>query len=292
MAKKQQSSRGGTAFLLTFLVALLLFGGLTAWVLSDLWKPTNTPSPTTPTAATTTAVAKQHDLRMLLITEDDGEAQGFVAVSIEPQMGRVRVVPIPRETTVTVGTEQWRLFEWYKNADLGAVTTGVGDLIGWELPHYAVISYHALSQLVTHLNEGVVYTLTENISYQTAAGTTVNMAAGARTLSATQVTDVLRYSAWHGGRRARANAQGDIVAALFNQYFTAARLDGNDSDFKKFISLTRSNIMTSDYVTAADSLLSVARRNSFDISAVIPPKGEFIGVGEAMRFEIAEKPLG
>lgn len=292
MAKKRQSSRSGLAFLLTFLVALALFGGLTAWVLVDLWAPADTPSSVTPTTTTAPSVTEQTDRRMLLITEDGGEAQGFVAIAVEPQMGRVRIVPVPRETTVTVGTEQTRLFERYKNTDLGTVTAEVANLLQWDITHYAVISYHALTQFVTYLNEGVIYTLTENISYQNAVGTTVNMAAGARTLSATQVPDVLRYTAWHGGRRARANAQGDIVAALFDQYFTATRLEGNDSDFKKFISLTRSNILTSDYVTAQDTLLAVARRNSFDISTMTPPKGEFIGIGEAMRFEIAEKPFG
>lgn len=291
MAKKQRSSHSGLTFLLTFLVALVLFGGLTAWVLVDLWSPTDTPSSTSPTT-TKPPVTAQKDLRMLLITEDGGEAQGFVAISIEPQMGRVRVVPIPRETVVTVGTEQTRIFERYQNTDLATVAAEVGGVLHWDISHYAVISYHALTQFITHLNEGVIYTLTESISYQNAVGTTVKMAAGARTLSATQVPDVLRYTEWHGGRRARANAQGDIVAALFNQYFTATRLDGNDADFKKFISLARSNIMTSDYVNAADTLLAVARRNSFDISTVMPPKGEFIGVGDAMRFEIAEKPLG
>ena len=291
MAKKRQSGRSGLAFLLTFLAALVLFGGFAAWVLVDLWTPADKPSSTTPTT-TAPPVTAQKDLRMLLITEDDGEAQGFVGISVEPQMGRVRVVPVPRETVITVGTEQTRLFERYRETDLATVTADVGALLHWDVSHYAVISYHALTQFVTYLNEGVIYTLTENIAYSNAAGTTVKMAAGARTLSATQVPEILRYGEWHGGRRARANAQGDIVAALFDQYFTATRLDGNDADFKKFISLTRSNIMTSDYVNATDTLLAVARRNSFDISTVTPPKGEFIGVGTAMRFEIAEKPLG
>jgi len=292
MAKKRQKRRSGSAFLLTFLIALVLFGGLSAWVMIDLLAPADTPTPTAPTTTTAPPVTEHKDLRMLLITEDAGEAQGFVVISIETQMGRVRVVPLPRETTVTTGTEQVRLFEWYRTADLDAVTAGVGDLLDWDLSCYAVMSYHALTQFVTYLNEGVIYTLDENISYTNSVGTTVKMAAGARTLSASQVSDLLRYNAWHGGRRARANVQGDITAALFDQYFTAPRFDEQDSDFKKFISLTRSNILTSDYVTARESLLSVARRNSFDISKVTPPKGEFIGVGEAMRFEIAEKPLG
>ncbi len=290
MTQKRKGGRSGLAFLLTFVFALALFGGLTTWVIMDVWNPK---APLTPSAPTTTAppVTTQKEMRMLLITEDGGEAQGFVALSIEPQMGRVRVVPVPRETAVTVGTEQLRLFEWYRTADLTAVSAAVGNLLGWELSHHAVLSYHALTELVTYLNEGVIYTLTENISYQNAVGTTVSMAAGARTLSAVQVPDLLRYDGWHGGRRARANVQGDIVAALFDQYFTASRFNAKDSDFKTFISLTRSNILTSDYAVVRETLLQLARRNSFDISTVTPPKGEFVGVGEATRFEMASNPL-
>ena len=289
MAKKRREYRGGTLFLISFLSALVLFGSIMTVVLIDQWQPAAPATPTTPTTTRRPSAAREAR-RLLLITEENGEAQGFVALSIEPATERVRVVPIPRETVVTVGTEQLRLFEWYRTADLTALTAATGELIGWDLPHYAVLSYHNLAALVTHLNNGVVYTLTESITYTNSAGATVTMAPGARTLSAAQVTDLLRYDAWHGGRRARANAQGDIIAALFNQYFTSSHLE-EDTDFQKFVSLSRSNLLTSDFATAQEDLLLLARRNTFDISKVKEPKGEFIGVGDAMRFEMAENPL-
>lgn len=290
MAKKQHIHHGTTVFLVTFLATLLLFGGMMALVLKDLWQPQADPVPTAPTTTARPATSRE-DRRLLLITEDGGEAQGFVAISIEPAMGRVRVVPIPRETVVTVGTEDLRLFEWYHTADLSALTAATGERIGWDLPHYAVISYDNLSAMVTHLNNGVIYDLTEPITYTTETGVTVTMQPGARTLSSTQVIDLLRYDAWHGGRRARANVQGEIVAALFDQYFTASRFGDDDGDFQTFVSLSRSNILTSDFAVAKEDMLALSRRNSFDISTLKVPGGEFIGTGEAMRFEMAEAPL-
>ncbi len=293
MAKSTEGGRGALAFIITFVAAFLLFGGVMVWMMLDWWKPTATPQETTPTTTVTevTPVAKT-DRRVLLITEDGGEARGFTVLSFESAMARVRAIPVPRETAITVGTEEKRLFELYRNGDVAAVSSAIGTLLGWEIPHYAVITYGNLEQLVTYLNEGLIFTLTETVSYPAPGGGTVTMREGARTLSATQVTALLRYDSWHGGRRARANIHGEIAAALLDQYFVAARFDENDSGFRKFISLTRSNILASDYAEARADLVALARRNHFDISTVVPPAGEFIGVGEAMRFEAAEKPLG
>lgn len=292
MAKTRRAGRGALAFLITFLTALVLFGAVAAWMMLDWWNPTDTqPSPTPATPTTVTPVPKA-DRRLLLITEDAGEARGFVVVSMEQTMERVRVVPVPRETVITVGTEETRLFELYRSGDLPAIRDAVGAMLGWDIPHYAVMSYANLEQFVTYLNDGLIFTLTETVSYQAAGGGTVTMREGARTLSSSQVTDLLRYESWHGGRRARANVHGEIVAALFDQYFVRARFDENDSTFKTFISLTRSNILASDYAEARDDLVALARRNTFNISTVLPPAGEFIGVGEVMRFEAAQNPLG
>ncbi len=293
MAKATSGGRGALAFIITFVTALLLFGGVMVWMMLDWWKPTAAPQETIPTTTVTTiAPVVKADRRMLLVTEDGGEARGFTVLSFEAKMARVRAVPVPRETVVTVGTEQTRLFELYRNGNVAAVSNAIGGLLGWEIPHYAVITYGNLEQLVTYLNEGVIFTLTETVSYPAAGGGTITMREGTRTLSAAQVTDLLRYDSWHGGRRTRANIHGEIWAALLDQYFVTARFDENDSGFRKFISLTRSNMLASDYAEARDDLLTLARRNQFNISTVIPPAGEFIGVGDAMRFEAAEKPMG
>ena len=292
MPKTTKGGRNALAFILAFAVAFLLFGGVMVWMMLDWWKPTAAPQDTTPTTVTVTTPVIKADRRMLLITEDGGEVRGFTVLSFESAMARVRVVPVPRETVVTVGTEETRLFELYRNGDVAAVSGTISSLLGWDIPHYAVITYGNLEQLVTYLNQGLIFTLTETVSYPAPGGGTVTMREGARTLSATQVTALLRYDSWHGGRRARANIHGEIAAALLDQYFVAARFDENDSGFRKFISLTRSNILASDYAEARADLVALARRNHFDISTVLPLTGEFIGVGDAMRFEAAERPLG
>lgn len=293
MAKTTSEGRGALAFIITFIVAFLLFGGVMVWMMWDWWKPTSLPEEPTPTTAPTVITpAVKEDRRLLLIAEDGGEAQGFTVLSFEPTMVRVRTIPVPRETVVTVGTQEMRLFELYRHNGVQAVSDAVGTLLDMDIPHYAVMTYGNLEQLVTYLNEGVLFRLTETVSYPAPGGGTVTLREGARTLSATQVTDLMRYDAWHGGRRARATVHGDIWAAVINQYFVVGRFDDSDSGFKTFISLARSNILASDFAEARADLLAMARRNDFDIATVASVQGEFIGVGEAMRFEAAEKPLG
>lgn len=292
MAKTTSDGRGALAFIITFVAVFVLVGGVMVWLMLDRWNTTSSPQETTPTTSTTPPPAIKEDRRLLIITEDGGEAQGFTVLSFEPTIGRVRAVPVPRETVMTAGTQEVRLFEMYRRGDVAAVSDAIGQLLGWDIPHYAVMTYGNLERLVTYLNEGVIYTLTETVSYPAPGGGTITLREGVRTLSATQVTDLLRYDAWHGGRRTRANIHGDIWAAILNQYFVTGRFDENDSGFNTFISLTRSNILVSDYAQARADLLFLARRNDYHISTVVPPAGEFIGVGDAMRFEAAENPLG
>lgn len=288
MAKANRSMRNSVVFLVTFLVFLLLFGGVMAWGITEFWKQTKEPTPA-PEEAPTPVV--RPDYRLLLVTEEAGEAEGFVVLSAEPGKGRVQVVPLPRETVVTDGLTQTRLFERYRAVDMPTVAEDVEMLLGWEIDHWAVMTYENLERLVTYLGDGVIYTLTEPVSYTAAGGNTVHMKSGARTLSATQVTDLFRYDAWHGGRRGRATIQGDLLAAIIDQYFVVNRFDEADTDFHTVINWVRSDILTSDFAAAREDLLTLARHNQHNLCTTRRPAGEFVGVGADMRFEMADDPL-
>lgn len=291
MSKKTgRGMKSSVAFLITFLVFLVLFGGVMIWGVAEFWQQ-NYGTADEPQPQPTEAPAVRPNHTLLLITEEAGGAQGFVVLSAEPALARVRVIPVPRETTVTVGVKQSRLFEMYLMDGIPAVTAQISNLLGMDIDHYAVLTYQNLQKYVTYLGDGLIYTLPENISYESAAGT-VNMKSGARTLSAAQTVDLLHYTGWHSGRRGCANAQGEIVAALIDQYFVASRFDEADTDFGTLINLVRSDILTSQFAAARDDLYALARHNERNVSVLCPPKGEFVGVGDAMRFEMAEAPLG
>lgn len=290
MAKTTRSTKNSMTFLITFVLFLFLFGGVMVWGLYEFWQQTtaaeetpSVPQNNAPAAGYTPADTR----RLLLITEDNGAAQGFVVLTAEPAAARMQALAIPRETSVTVGTEQTRLFELYETAGTAAVKEQVASLLGDEIHNVAVVSYDGIQKMVTHFGDGVIFTLTEAVSYQNADGATVTMKSGARTLSAVQVTDLLRYTGWHGGRRARADVQAELTAAIVNQYLTFSRFDEEDTDFKALMGIWRSDILASQFAQSRDALLFLARRNQNDICESTSLAGEFVGTGDAMRFEPA-----
>ncbi len=289
--KPTRAMRSSVAFLVTFIVFLVLFGGAMAFGLSEFWRqsrqnetePTDPIAPTSSSPGFTTADTR----RLLLITEDNGAAQGFVLLSAEPASARIRATALPRETAVTVGTTQTRLFELYRTGGTAAVTERVENLLGVSVDNTAVITYEGIRRLVTYLGDGVIFTLSESVSYENADGATVTMKSGARTLSAAQVTDLLAYDGWNGGRHARARVQGEMVEAVLNQYLLPSRFDERDTDFQAIMSFWRSDILASQFASAREGLLFLARRNQNDICALTVPAGEFVGAGDAVRFETA-----
>lgn len=285
-----RSMRNGMTFLVTFVVFLILFGAIMIWGVSEFWRQSHgdEPAEPSPSTAPSTGYTDDDTRRLLLVTEEEGAAQGFVVLSAEPAAGRMSAVALPRETVVTQGTQQLRLFELYRERDMATVTEQVAALLDQPIDNWAVFSYDGLQKLITHLGDGVIFTLSEPVSYETADGITVHMKSGARTLTATQVTDLLRYTDWHGGRGARAQVQAELVAAVVDQYLVPSRFDEEDTDFHTIVNLCRSDIRTSQFVESRDGLLLLARRNQNDLCRVLSLEGEFVGVGESMRFEPAE----
>lgn len=292
MAKTEKRSvkrpRSGVVFLVTFLVFLALFGGVMIWGVSEFWRQNYTE---TPDAAPTTVSAADHTAsetrRLLLITEEDGAAQGFVLLCAEPAAGRIVALPLPRETVVTLGTSQSRLFELYAAGGTAAVTEQVERLTGEPIGNTAVITYEGIRKWITYLGDGVIFTLNEEVRYENRDGAAVTMKSGARTLSAAQATDLLQYTGWHAGRRGQADVQAQLAAAIINQYLLPSRFDEENTDFYTLMNLWRSDIRVSQFAACRDDLLSLARRNHASICTVVFPAGEYVGVGEEMRFEMA-----
>lgn len=289
-AGKRKGPRSGLVFLITFILFLLIFGGVMVWGVSEFWKQTRTPTPAAPTAPEQPA-ARDRTHRVLVITEEGGEARGFTVLSAEGTVGRIRVIPVPRETAVADGVTQTRLFEYYKTADIAAVTDRVGELLGLSLSHYAVMTYQNLQRLIVHFGEGVIYTLGESVSYLSEGGAQVNMKAGVRTLTAAQTVELLKYTGWHSGRRGTAAVQGEILAALIDQYLVPGRFDENDTEFAALIGFCQSDLLASQFAAARGDLLAMAKINRMDVASLQFPAGEYVGVGEDMRFEMGEKPL-
>ena len=167
----------------------------------------------------------------------------------------------------------------------------VAELLNIEIDHYAVVTYANLQKIITYLNNGVLITLTENLDYTSGdGGYTLKLNGGRQILSAAQVVDVLRYPAWHGGRRQQSEIHSEITTAMINQYLTEARKSKADDDFGNIVNLMTTDIRVSHYNESKDALLYLASRNTnADICAVTRVEGEYVGSGAEIRFEVQDQ---
>ena len=85
--------------------------------------------------------------------------------------------------------------------------------------------------------------------------------------------------------------QGEILAALIDQYLVPGRFDENDTEFSSLIGLCQSDLLTSQFAAARGDLLALAKINQMNLAVLQFPAGEYVGVGENMRFEMGDKPL-
>lgn len=276
------------ALVLLTVLFVVLFGGLSAWVIwcmsREAAKEADA-SPAAPVAGSTYTAADARTL--LLITEDEEQAQGFVLVRFDPAATHLRTLALPRETvTDRSDISAKRLFELYQTKKGAGMTAYVETLTGFPVDFYAVVTYDGLEDLLNQAQTGLSFTLPENLRYD--MGTyTIHIDGGEQLLSATQVTDVLRYPAWNGGRLQRSAIQAQIISACINQYFTPDIMR-EDSGYDACVAVADTNLLREPYYACREAFLYMTSKNNGDICQSLSVNGTFTGTGEDVRFYLEE----
>lgn len=267
-------------------VFVVVFGGLAALVIQWISRDAaQEPSPSAPTTENT--IADRDGLSLLVITVDEGDAQGFVLVRVDPANSRLRTLALPRETAADADGK--RLFEVYAAQNGAGCVEAVRALTAFAVDHYVVLTYDDIEELLNRGNADLPFTLPENLRYEM-ADYTIHLDGGEQRLSPTQVTDVLRYPAWNDGRSARSAIQADILTACINEYFTPALLE-DDQGYNALVEVADTDWLREDYTAMRETLQAVAQKNSGEICATLSLTGSYTGDGDAVRFLI-DTPLG
>lgn len=273
-------------FLIAFLLFLVVFGGLCLWAVMKI-NQERRPGTSSAASAQSTVAYTQEDARNLFLVTTDGAAQGFLAVRADPANSRIRILAVPRDTTVDVGTSQQRLYELYADQGVQKAQSVVGSLLNLEFDNYAVITYDNIERWINQLGDGLEFTLPENLEYEDAESSySINLAGGPRVLTASQTVRVLRYPRWHGGRKQQTDIQAQLLAAMINQYFLSSR--DLEADFDNFIGLLQTDIKVSHFVSAKPMLEYLASRNTGELAAAVSLEGSYVGSGDNIRFELAD----
>ena len=290
--KKRKTKRLSSVaiFLLAFVLFVTVFGGLCLWAvvkINEQRREGAGASSSAVASADPAASFTQEDAHNLFLITTDADAQGFIVVRADPANTRIRTLAIPRETTVDVGTRQTRMFELYASGGATAARDAAAKLLGIEFQNYAVLTYTNTEKLMKKLDGGLIFTLPENLNYQNpATGATLKLTGGSRNLTPSQVVDVMRYPNWHGGRKQQADIQAQLTAALINQYMKADR--SLETDFNSFIGFLQTDIKVSHFVKAKAGLQYLAERNTGAICSSVSLEGQYVGSGDALRYEPAE----
>lgn len=281
--KKKRRISGALAFLLAFILFLVVFGGLCLWAVTNVMRDKKLKGATPSSVSNVSTVEyRAEDARnLLIITTEEQQAQGFVIVRTDPANVRIRTLALPRETNMAVGTEWFRLYELYSTKGVSETRAAIEDQLHISLDNQVVVSYSNIEKILRHYDSGLVFTVIENLD-------SLKMSGGLKNLTPEQVTDLFRYSEWRGGYQQRADIQAQIVAAMINQYMVPGRLASAEADFNALINLVQSDIKVSHYVQAKPGLDYLAQRNTGDICATVSVAGSYVGSGEQTRFELAE----
>ena len=285
--KKKGRISGVVVFLLVFVLFLVIFGGICLWAIVKLNDEKRGERSSSVSLVVSGNVYTQEDARNLfIVSEDGGKSQGFVVVRLDPGNSRIRTMALPQETVVDVGTEEMRLADLYDEKGVTEAQKAVANLLGMEFQNYAVVTYSNLESIITYLNNGVIFTLTENLNYSSDDGSYyIKLSGGKSTLTASQVTDVLRYPVWNGGKRQQAEIQSEMAAAILNQYLNSKRISSADEDFSFIVNKITSNIRVSHYNEMKEPLQYLASRNTdSNICTTVKLEGEYIGSGENLKF--------
>ncbi len=276
-------------FLLAFVVFLIVFGGICLWAVIKINQERRSAESSISSDLSDTVQFDNNDANNLLIVMvDNGTAQGFVSLRFDPAKSKIRALAIPRDTIVDYKLNEIRLYKLYDEHGAQAARDAFSSLTDIVFDNYLVITYEKIGSLIEHLESDLVITLNENLEYS-GDNLSTHISGGRRTLSASQVIDVLRYPAWHGGRIQRSAVQAQIAAALINQYMKPSRQTLADNDFGTIVNLAlKTDILVSHYRNAKEGLAFLAQRNDGSICTDLTLPGKYEGSGDSIRYYTPE----
>ena len=274
--------------LLVFLLFLTVFGGICLWAVVQInnTRHKNIPSSTV-TSSSDSAFTEEDTRNLLIVTTDEGSAQGFVVVHMDAENDVLDTLSIPRDTMVDVETAEMRLYELTDKQGIAAARTALQKLTGLTLHNYASITYKNMEKAIQHFETGVVFTLKENVEFRD-NNNLISITTGVRTLTAPQAVGLLRYPSWKEGRIGIARVQAELITALLNQYLRSARMAKVDTDFSALVNLAKMDILVSHFNAVKPTLEYLASKNKGSLCKTMLLKGEYTGSGDALRYYAAE----
>ena len=171
---------------------------------------------------------------------------GVVRLTVDTQTMHLHATGYPPSTELGGKSLQRHM----DDSDMTQVFSALCEEAGCASDGVLGLSVSNTAAFIVYLKERLVLDLPEPMDI---------LSAGEGTLTAMQVADALRYTAWSGGEAVSAQLHAQTVAAIFNRYL---RPDRNfETDFKKLTTLCDDPPSISQYAKAKDVLRALAEHN-------------------------------
>ncbi len=209
----RRSPKRVVSFVLASLTLLLAIAVTAAWMLIGYRQST---PPTTDPSSDITAQYEDPltsvDCSLVILNFTD--TPRFILVQTDPADQAVRVVSIPANLTDAAGNTLSAMLD--KHGSLQVIQS-VSAALELTVDHYITWSAEGAQSFLNELENGVTYTLPEDIRYTDENGSSIRLTAGEQKLTGTQAAAVLQYSAWSDATQVPDTAVR-MVAAVLNQY--------------------------------------------------------------------------
>ncbi len=291
--ESRPSSSGVMIFTLVFVLCLALFGGIGAlwWFhgrageLADTDPSGTSAVQTEPTERFRTA---DREAFAVMLTDNAGALQTVTLLMMQPDSHVVTAAAFPAE--LLLSEENGTLAGCFAESGADSAVQALSDFLGHEISYYGVMTYDGAEQALTALSVQLIYTLSEDVGGQSADGSfSIHLTSGEQALTSEQVSHLLQYTGWHGGRRARATAHAELFAAFCNQMLVRGR--NGESDWALLQGSMETNAGESSFAAAEPALSYLAALNSGSVCTVLQTAGEYTGAGSTLRFSPDETML-
>lgn len=201
-------------YILAFLALGLAIVVLIAWLIIGYHQ--DNPKPDTPNEPSSSQELEMvtDTSRCLVILDIEG-APRFLLLHTDPVKPQITVVNIPANLKADDSLLSATLV---KNGS-PRVVQAVSKALDLPLTHYITLAADGLEGFVNQFENGITYTLPENIQYTDESGATIRLDAGEHTLSGGQVKEILKYRNWKN-KENQNTVVVELLCALINQNMT------------------------------------------------------------------------
>ncbi|HHY39082.1 MAG TPA: LCP family protein [Clostridia bacterium] len=215
----------------------------------------------------------------------------MVVVSVDPDLKKVGVLSIPRDTRVRIpgrsGYDKIAHAHAYGGPELAMKT--VEEFLGVPIHYYARADFEGFAKIIDTLG-GIEMDVEKDMHYEDPAqGLKINLKAGRQVLDGDKALQFVRYRQYPNGDIGRVRAQQKFFAAVIDKFFqmkTVWKLPSLASQIKECL---ETNMDPEDMVRLG-SILARMDTNSIEM-AMVPGRDAMItDKGHTLSYWVADKP--